>query len=119
MAQQLKLLASLPVDAGSILSTQVAAHNSLVIPVPGDQMPSSGLLQHQACTWYTNIHTQAKHPNSYKKPIQTYKNKKQNKTHPPLQIEFQDFFLNLILGPETNQPPVSADFGRERESQLD
>jgi hypothetical protein len=81
MAQQLKLLASLPVDAGSILSTQVAAHNSLVIPVPGDQMPSSDLLQHQACTWYTNIHTQAKHPNSYNKIKSQYKHTKtKNKT---------------------------------------
>ena len=58
MAQCLSELAALAGDPGSVAGTHMVAHNHLH-PVPQDLMPSSGLLEPQACTWY--VYIQAKH----------------------------------------------------------
>ena len=49
VAQQLRALATLPEDLGSILSTHVVAHNCL--------MASAGFHRHQAYMWDTGTHS--------------------------------------------------------------
>lgn len=48
MAQQLRALAAILKDPGSI--PNMAAYNYLLTPVPGPLVPSSGLNGHQAYT---------------------------------------------------------------------
>ena len=55
MARGLRALAALPEDPGLIPCTYII-HNHLLTLVPGDLMPSSGLLGHQEHTQYTDIH---------------------------------------------------------------
>jgi hypothetical protein len=50
-AQWLKMLVALAEDPGSVRSTHMMSHKCL-LPVPGDQMPSSRLFWHRTCTWY-------------------------------------------------------------------
>lgn len=62
MVQQLRTLAALPEDPGSISSTYVASQSS-VTPVPAEPMPSSSLSGHgqahgtQTCTVHRHIYT--------------------------------------------------------------
>ena len=53
--QQLRALAALPDDLGSARSTLIVTHVS-VSTVPGILVTSSGLFQHLAHTWCTDIH---------------------------------------------------------------
>ena len=53
MAQQLRALAALPEDW--LLTQKLTA--ICIAPVPGDLVPSSDLLGHQAHMWYTAIHS--------------------------------------------------------------
>lgn len=50
MAQQLRVLAALTEDPGSLPSTHMAAYFNCPSPVSEDLTPSSGLHGHQACT---------------------------------------------------------------------
>lgn len=56
MAQQLRVLDTLPEDPGLILSTYTVPQNHLLTVVLGSPIPSSGPQGHQACLWYTEIH---------------------------------------------------------------
>lgn len=48
-APQLGALAALPGDSGLIPSAHMAAHNHLLIPVPGDLTPTSGHPRYKTC----------------------------------------------------------------------
>lgn len=47
-----RVLATLAEDLGSVSGTHMVAQ-TLRISISGDLMPTSGLLRHQAYTWYT------------------------------------------------------------------
>jgi hypothetical protein len=54
VAWWLRALAALAEDPGFPTPTEV--YGPPFRPLPGDPAPSSGLLGHQACKWYTNTH---------------------------------------------------------------
>lgn len=58
-----------------VSSSHVATSNHLYTSVPGDSIPSSGLMGHCAHTWYTNMHADKTliHLKSFKKYFKTLK----------------------------------------------
>lgn len=56
ITQQLRTWAVLLKDPDPIPSIHRANSHLPVTPVQGDPISSSGLCQHQACMWYTDIH---------------------------------------------------------------
>ena len=56
-------MAALPEDLGWISQHLHGSSQLSITSVPEDLIPSSGLLEHPACTWYTDIQTGKTHIN--------------------------------------------------------